>query len=457
VTGPAHLGVEAALAAIRRDDARVGAFTQVFTDAARADAVRLDGTATAGLLHGLPVGIKELFDVAGADGSRGSDTLAGRVADRDAFVVGRLREAGAVPVGLTRSHELAWGVTTQHATRGSTRNPWDTGRVPGGSSGGSAAAVAAGMVRLAVGTDTGGSIRIPAAWCGVFGLKTTWRRIGRGGLVPLAPSLDTVGFLADSVPLLHAALAATVGDDPDDPATAGGPPLPGDWEPEVPDGLRVAVPRGLGPEVTDADRLAALARVTGALTGLGAVQVEVEVPGCADLTRMFGTIQLYEAYQVHTTELGTWPDRADRYGPDVRRRLELAAEVTQEQYLATRRESGRTMAAVLDALSPYRGGAEVLVSLVGTTGPSRVDDPDHVVTRTGERIPLRQAVMPTTVPQNLTGLPSVTVPAGLDDDGLPIGVQLTGAPFTEPLLLAVAAALEATGATPFRPAPGFAR
>ena len=153
------------------------------------------------------------------------NVLADRRAPADAAVVASLRRAGAVVVGTTRAHEFGWGITTQHATRGSTHNPWHLDRIPGGSSGGSAAAVAAGMVPLAVASDTGGSVRIPAAFCGVFGLKTTPGRISRRGGVALAPTFDTVGFVARHPALLAAALAATVGPDPGDPPTLDAPAL----------------------------------------------------------------------------------------------------------------------------------------------------------------------------------------------------------------------------------------
>lgn len=441
--GPAAAAVEAALARIAAHDAAVGAYTALFEDRARADAAALDAggspSARPCALYGLPVAVKALCDVEGAPADYGSDVLDGRVAGRDATVVARLRAAGAVPVGLTRTHEFAWGITTQHATRGSTRNPWDLDRVPGGSSGGSAAAVAAGTVRLAVGTDTGGSVRIPAAWCGTFGLKTTFGAIDRGGICPLADGLDTVGFLADSVALLQAAWAAT----------ADRPPA-GD-APAMPAGLRFAVPPGLGPAATEPDRAAALARVVTALERHGATRVDdLDTPDGRDLYDTFSTVQLFEAFRAHTEVLGTWPRLADRYGPDVRHRLGLAAAVTPAQYAAARERQARSRAGLLEAFRR----ADILVSLVGG-GPSRADDPDHVRTRSGERIPLRQAVMPTTVPQNLAGLPSVTVPAGADDDGLPVGLQLTGAPGTEGLLLAVAAALEAGGTVRFEVAPAF--
>ena len=181
--------VERSLDAIDRHDSAVGAFVDVTSASAERDLAAAEAELAAGRgrgrLHGVPIAVKELFDVADADGSYGSNVLADRRAPADAAVVASLRRAGAVVVGTTRAHEFGWGITTQHATRGSTHNPWHLDRIPGGSSGGSAAAVAAGMVPLAVASDTGGSVRIPAAFCGVFGLKTTPGRISRRGGVAL--------------------------------------------------------------------------------------------------------------------------------------------------------------------------------------------------------------------------------------------------------------------------------
>src|SRR4051794_37993855 len=194
---------------IDRLDESIGSFTDVLADRALREARSLDEQPDANKpLRGVAVGGKELFDVEGADNSYGSAVRRGLVATADAAAVSTLRRAGAVIVGNTRSHEYGWGITTQHTTRGSTRNPVDLDRVPGGSSGGSAAAVAAGLVPLARGTDTGGSIRIPAAFCGVIGLKTTIGLLPRDGVVPLAPSFDTVGFVARETSVLCAALLA---------------------------------------------------------------------------------------------------------------------------------------------------------------------------------------------------------------------------------------------------------
>jgi aspartyl-tRNA(Asn)/glutamyl-tRNA(Gln) amidotransferase subunit A len=409
-------------------------------DAARADAERADGR-DRGPLHGVPVAVKELFDVESADGSYGSMVLAGRRAEDDAAVVASLRRAGAVVVGLTRSHEFGWGITTQHATRGSARNPWDLDRIPGGSSGGSAAAVAAGIVPLAVASDTGGSIRIPASFCGVFGLKTTPGRISRRGGVPLAPSFDTVGFVARDPGLLAAALFATTGPDAADPATLDAPPIghlgtDGELGP-----LRFGVPElGLSIDPTAA-HVDALDRVSAALVELGHRQVAVAVPSGPALYEIFVPYQMAEAHHVHHAILGTYPARSEKYGDDVRARLEAAAAITLDDYLDARRLAS-------DARATFQvlfDDVDILIALVCPRGPSTVAEPD-VVDVDGQHVRLRDAVMPSTVTQNLAGLPSVTVPAGHDGDGLPIGVQITGRPWSEPMLLGVAAALESIGA-----------
>jgi aspartyl-tRNA(Asn)/glutamyl-tRNA(Gln) amidotransferase subunit A len=364
-------------------------------------------------------------------------------------VVARLRAAGAVVVGSTRTHEFGWGITTQNAARGSTRNPWDLGRVPGGSSGGSAAAVSAGLVDLATGTDTGGSVRIPAAFCGVLGLKTTVGRISRVGLAPLAPSFDTPGFLARSVELLRAALAATAGPDVGDPVTIGRPPV---GDAGVVDDLRFAVPAALLPGGSDARWRAAIDAVVAGLRAIGGEEVEVDAPDADGLLEIFAPMQMAEALEVHEHLLGTFPKEADRYGPDVRSRLEAACDVDVHRYLEAARAADGLRTATLRVLAR----APLLVTPVGACGPSTTADPD-AVELDGRVVPLRAAIMPSTVLQNVCGLPSLTVPAGFDADGLPIGIQLTGAPWSEAHLLAVGAELEAAGTFSVQTPPAFQR
>jgi aspartyl-tRNA(Asn)/glutamyl-tRNA(Gln) amidotransferase subunit A len=443
-SGSAVASVEAALRRIEHGDATIGSFVDVRNEQALADAERSDSRlplSLRGPLEGLPIAIKELFDVKDSDGSYGSEVLAGRRATRDAAVVTALRRSGAVVVGTTRSHEFGWGITTQHATRGSTRNPWDTARVPGGSSGGSAAAVSAGFVDLAVGSDTGGSIRLPAAFCGVLGLKTTWGRISRAGGVALAPSFDTVGFLARNVALLRAAFDACTGADPEDPPTMLAPdPVNGGFSISQVSRLRFAVPAGLSPFRPEQGRAEAVELLCGALSRLGMYGTDANVPDALAMLDTFVPLQMAEALDVHTNVLQTYPEHAERYGGDVRSRLELAERVTISQYLAARRQQESIRSAFWRAFQV----ADILVSPVGPTGPSFADTPDSV-SFNGEQHPMRTAMMAYTIPQNLAGLPSITCPVGFDSAHMPIGIQLTGAPWTEPMLLSVAAALEADG------------
>ena len=405
-----------------------------------------------GPLHGMPIGVKELFDVEGADNSYGSDARPGLIAERDAVVVQRLRAAGAVIAGTTRSHEFGWGITTQHATRGSTRNPWNLQKIPGGSSGGSAAAVAAGIVDLAVGTDTGGSIRLPAAFCGIMGLKTTYGRVPRTGSVPLAPSLEGTGFLARSAPVLAAALSATAGSDASDPSTIGAMAFEADpLEIAQVRNVRFAVPDGFAPASLDPDREAALEVIAAGLVALGARRVDAVVPAAEELYELFTPIQLAEAFDTPLARAGQLPQpgrrlrrrcpRPARYGP----RASRSATTSRP-----RRRPGTRRPSLDSALE----SAEVLVSIVGGSGPSDVATPDEVEVG-GRTIPLRAAIMPSTVPQNLAGLPSVTVPVGVDAGGMPIGIQLTGARWTEHMLLTVAWALERSGAVTPAVAPAY--
>ena len=428
--------VEAALARIDELDAGIGAFVEVLADRARTDAAALarDGR---GLLHGVPVAVKELFDVRSAMSAYGSLVCAGRRADADATVVERLHAAGAVVVGLTRSHEFGWGITTQHERRGSTRNPLDPGRVPGGSSGGSAAAVASGMVPLAIGTDTGGSIRIPAAFCGVLGLKTTMGRIPRHGSIPLAPSFDTPGLLARSVDLLRRGLLALAGPHADDPASLD--PGPDVWLRHG-EGFSFALPDDLQPRPLVACRRRALERAEAALAEIGGRCVDVSVPGVDRANEVFVPQLMAEAHHVHTRLLGTWPSEEASYGHDVAARLRASGSVTVGEYLTAKADTDT----IRTSFSRAFATADVLVNVVGASGPSTIDDPDHV-TVDGDRMSLLRATMSSTVPQNLAGLPSLTVPIGVDDDGLPIGVQLSGPRWSESLLLEIGGRLEAAG------------
>lgn len=434
--------VEATLAAVALDTCN--SFAEVLEQRARHDAKDDDQRERAhgspGPLSGITVGVKELFDVNGAGNSYGSSVRAGSRSASDAAVVSMLRAAGAIVVGTTRSHEFGWGITTQHHDLPSTRNPWHLDLVPGGSSGGSAAAVSQGLVPLAVGSDTGGSIRIPAAFCGVLGLKTTWGRISRRGGVALAPSFDTPGFLARDPALLIEAFKACARPDPDDPATLIGHRLiaPGRYLPAGAP-LRLAIDTSQRRLQFRPNRIAALDDFAREVQRPRIEVSEVVGPEPEEAYAAFVPFQMAEAYDVHHRVLETYPACADLYGGDVRGRLEAAASVTASEYSAAR-EVGRAV------LARYLGlfdDVDAIVNVVGLTGPSTAAEPD--VVQSGDRsVPLRDSVMPTTVPQNLAGLPSITVPFGFDD-ATPVGIQITGPPNSEPMLLQLVTTLHDEG------------
>lgn len=435
--------LEASLARIQAVDGMVGAFACVLAEAAHEAARRREEELLRGMvrgpLHGVPVGVKELFDVEGAPGDYGSDALAGRVAAADAELVRRLRRGGALIVGTTRSHEFGWGITTQHERRASTRNPWNLDRVPGGSSGGSGAAVASGMVPVAVGSDTGGSIRIPASFCGVAGLKPTFGRVSRTGGVALAPSFDTAGALGRTVEDAATTVTVMSGADGVDPACpADLPDLP---PPAVPaqgslHGVRVGVSADLMDVGLDAGIEAVFKAAVSALEELGAEIVEVALPDAESIRAAFVPLQMAEAYHVHHRSMGLYPQRADDYGADVRSRLEAAAEVPVGDYLAAQEERGRIVAAFERRLRFL----DAILGPVSGVGPSRVDDSDQAVWN-GRIRPLRDAVMIFTVPNNMTGLPTSVVPVGVDPDGMPVAVQLMAGRWREDKAVEIAAAL----------------
>ncbi len=448
-TDPSEV-LAATLARVERLDGKLGAFAEVAAEQATAEATErtteLRRGESRGPLHGVPVAIKELFDVAGAVGDYGSDVLAGRVSDTDAELVRRLRSAGAVIVGVTRSHEFGWGITSQHPHRASPRNPWDINRVPGGSSGGSATAVAAGMVPAAVASDTGGSVRIPATFCGVAGVKPTFGRISRAGGAALAPTLDTPGVVAGRVQDLWPMLAAMCGPHSGDPATLADPLTPGpgpnpagfDKGGEGLAGVRVGIAPALDGSVPWGESTTAgFDRTCAVLREAGAVITEIHLPTSEDMLAAFIPLQMAEAYDVHSRQLGLFPERAEDYGADVRRRLELASEVTLGAYLASRQRRREFIWAFDRAFESL----DVLLTPISAVGPPAVGDPDAVMVD-GQRRPLREVVMGFTVPQNLTGLPTVAVPVGFDAHGLPVSMQFTSGRRREDVAIRVAGVVQ---------------
>ena len=324
-------------------------------------------------------------------------------------------------LGKTLTHEFAWGITSENPHYGPCRNPHDLDRVPGGSSGGSAAVLAYGGAPLALGSDTGGSIRIPAAYCGVAGLKPTYGRVSAAGAIALAPSLDHIGPLARTPADALLLLEAIRGTDPADPATARQPAEP----PDPPLAPRVAVCPDLHPVALEADVRRCF---DTAVEAFGNRVVEVRLPEAEAGIAAYAPLQMAEALWVHRLA-GVWPARAAEYGGDVRDRLERAAEVGVADYLDALHARQRLCAGFATLFEH----ADVLLTPVSACPPPRI----------GEAQDLRKWVLPYTVPQDMAGLPSCAVPAGSDDHGLPVGVQVTGPWGAERRVVAVAEELVA--------------
>ncbi|GAA1109785.1 amidase [Kribbella jejuensis] len=414
--------VDAALRRTHELNPTLNAFTLIDDEGARAAAKEADDQLAAGIdlgpLHGIPVAVKDLIDIAGLPTSCGSATSFGAIATEDAEVVRRLRAAGAVIIGKTTLHEFAYGATGDRSAHGAARNPTDPRRMSGGSSGGSAVAVAAGMVSLALGTDTAGSVRVPAALCGVVGLKPAYDAIPSAGVYPLAPTLDHVGLFAATSEDVLAGYQALAG-------------RPAQQRPV--DGLTVGWIRPDAIAVTD-PRVVELTRQCVRRAGFGADAID-EFPKWErneSLFTIFSTLQGREAFRVHEHHLETDAGLID---PEVLARLRKGREITDRDYASADAARHEFQLVVDELLSSYDVLALPAVPIVAPLVGERRVQVD------GAELEVRAALLSLTSPWNLTGSPALSVPAGRLD-GLPVGVQLVTAPGREGLLFAVARQLE---------------
>jgi aspartyl-tRNA(Asn)/glutamyl-tRNA(Gln) amidotransferase subunit A len=430
--------VQGALERIEAVDGDIQAFVVTFPEqaleAARTAEREIAAGRHRGPLHGVPVAVKDVFDVAGVPTRGGSSALGSRPAAEDATVTARLREAGAILIGKTHTHELAFGVLTPP-----TRNPWNREHAPGGSSGGSAAAIAAAEVPVALGSDTGGSIRGPAAACGVVGLKPTYGRVSGHGVLCNSWSLDTVGPLARTVEDAAACLSVLAGWDVRDPRTSRadvpdyGALLDGPIE-----GLRIGLPVDYGFGRLDRDVDAAVRAAVAAMESLGARCVEVELP----LTHLYrATIVGIQGPEISGFHRELLRGSADALGPVVRTTLEAAALLPAHYHV--RAHQARRL--IAEAWRELFSGIDVLVMPTYPLGAPRADQ-RQMTWPDGVEEPLLEAYARLTMPMNLSGVPCISVPCGLTRDGLPVGLQIAGRPFDEATVLRLAYAYEQTGA-----------
>jgi aspartyl-tRNA(Asn)/glutamyl-tRNA(Gln) amidotransferase subunit A len=385
-----------------------------------------------GPLHGIPISLKDNIYTKDIRTTAGSKILEKFVPLRDAPVAASLKRAGAVILGKTNMHEFAYGVTTENPHFGPTRNPWDLQRIAGGSSGGSAAALAAGLCYGSIGTDTGGSIRIPAALCGVVGLKPGVGRVSPQDVIPLSSTLDCVGPLARTVEDAALLLAPIFARQKNERNF-----LPG----------RVSSTRGRRPclgipkefflEVLDPDVEAAFETALRLLKKGGACLKEVSIPQLLETEEAGNQIAWAEATLYHQ-HAGWFPGHAAEYGEDVRVRLEMGAKVTAVSYL----QALRVREKFIDAFHRVLASNELDAYVVPTTpiAASRIGE-DSVSIR-GAAHPVRALLLRLNRPANLAGVPAISVPCGLTKSGLPVGLQFIAAWTDEPLLLEIASSFE---------------
>lgn len=404
------------------------AFITPTTDAARENAKAIkDSDLACSPFAGIPYASKDLFDVEGVLTSAGSRVFHDRIAQRDAFVVAKLRKGQALSLGKTNLHEFAYGATGENETYGTCVNAYDPSRLAGGSSSGSAAAVAFGMVPAALGTDTGGSVRAPAALNGLVGLKPTIGRVSTSGVVPYCWTLDHVGLITRTVEDCADLLSIVAGYDQNDPASAN---RPVDHYGNALDkgiaGLRIGVPSNFFFERTDGEILAALERVKEFLVSQGAVLVPITFPDMAHSRTVSLTVQMPEALSAHSAYL---QKRGHLYSVDFRAGLALGQCILAEHYVRAKR-----------FVELYRQQTNALfdvVDLILTPATPEIAQKIGTVkvVRDGISEAIGNAITRFTTFFNMTGHPALTMPCAMHSAGLPIALQLVGRYFQESIIL----------------------
>jgi aspartyl-tRNA(Asn)/glutamyl-tRNA(Gln) amidotransferase subunit A len=413
------------LARISEHNPTFNAFIAVFSDEARAQARAADREIAAGRyrgpLHGVPISLKDLFDVRGTTTTAASNVRRGHIAAADAPVVARLREAGAVFVGKCNLHEFAFGTTNEDSAFGPARHPVDLNRSPGGSSGGSAISVATGMSFASIGSDTGGSIRIPAAACGVVGLKPGLGEISTAGVVPLSRTMDHVGPLCRSVEDASILYDALRGE------------RPTDLRPREPRGVRLGIPRAYFLSLLDPQVASSFESACNRLRDAGVVLEDVHIAHANEIGPIYLHIVLPEAAAYHAKTLDS---RAEDYTPNVRLRLEMGRYILAQDY--ARALLGRDV--LRSEVNGALEGREALFLPALAIPAPRLGI--GTVKVGGLEEPVRNITLRLTQLFNLTGHPALSAPCGQTFDGLPIGAQLVGHQGRTRELLELAKALE---------------
>ena len=422
-----------ALSRIAARDGALHAFVLVTEDRALTDARRADDELKSGHdrgpFHGIPYALKDIYDTAGIRTTCHSKLRLNNVPKEDSVAAARLREAGGVLLGKLATHEFAIGGPSFDLPFPPARNPWNPDCITGGSSSGSATAIGARMVRMAMGSDTGGSIRGPAAWCGTVGIKPTYGRVSRRGVFPLSWTLDHIGPLSRSVEDSAITLRVLAGHDPQDPASAD-VPVP-DYRADLDKGvagLRIGIPRAFfatAPAITH-EVVAGIDRTASQLRSAGAIVEDVALPDYALFSAVGRVIMMAEAFAIHEADMQT---RLLDYGEITAGRFILGAAVTAADFIHALRGRRELTDAVNAVLSHY----DALLTLSALTTAPRFDQATDSLSSAS---PIQ------TIPFNVTGHPAMSVPTGLGASGLPIGVQIVGRAFDEPMVFRIGRAVE---------------
>ena len=428
-TLPPQALTEACFRQIERLNPKLNAFITIYDVTASEEEIATPQKPRPAMtLSHIPFAIKDLFETKGIRTTAGSLFFKDYLPSEDAAVIQKLKAAGAVIMGKTNTHEIALGVTTNNPHFGVTRNPWDTRRIPGGSSGGSAVAVAAGMSLAALGTDTGGSIRIPASLCGVVGLKPTYGRVSLRGVFPLSWNLDHVGPITRTVKDAALVLQLIAGYDANDPASIN--MLLGDYlnhlEDEI-EGKKVALAVGSYVEDSDAEVISALHETVKVFTSLGAKVEKIEMDFLREAALANALMTQTDGAAYHSERLA---DHPDWFGADVRERLETGTSATSTEYSLARRAQTEMSHRFVQFFKQYD-----FLLLPTTPIPAPLIEGSNAVEQA-------RRLTRFTAPFNLTGLPAISVPCEFNQEGLPIGLQIVAKAWNEAALLRAAHAYE---------------
>ena len=435
---------------IKKFDSSLNAFITVLEDHASQEAANAEKQIKQGIylgpLHGIPFSIKDVIHAKGVRCTAGSKIMSDYISKIDATSVVKMKKAGSILIGTNNTHEFACGITNVNPHYGSSRNPWSTSKLSGGSSGGSGVAVAACMVPVSLGTDTSGSIRVPSSLCGVVGLKPTYGRVSKYGIVDLAPSLDHVGCVTRSAWDAAAVLQTIAGRDPLDPTTEDKkvPDYTKIIEESNSDKMSIGIPKEyffdyLQPEVEDVFH-----DFIDAIRSMGITVSDVNLQESDKIYESWRSIRLGESAEIHSKWLQTRPED---YGEDVLKMLIQGTEVSAVNYIQAHKFRKEVRNAFMKVL---KNVDVVIVPTTILTAPS-FDEP--TVSIRGKTLEVYNALSRNTIAFNSTGLPAITIPAGLSKDKMPVGAQIVGAPFEEVKILSLSYALERVNNYPFKLSP----